>query len=269
MKFDIDGVHYFAEESGEGFPLILLHGFTGNSGTWRSFYPQWRDGRRLISIDIIGHGKTNSPMELNRYSMSSVVKDLKQILEQLQIKQTDILGYSMGGRLALSFAIQYPHLVNKLILESSSPGLETETEREHRRRRDEELGRFIIEQGIEKFVDYWENIPLFATQKGLSPDIQEALRRQRLLNSEIGLNNSLVGMGTGVQPSWWNQLHNLQAETLLLTGSLDEKFCFIAEKMTRKIRHCTWKKVENCGHTIHVENPDKFGTIIKGFLSRS
>ena len=84
---------------------------------------------RLIAIDILGHGQSDSPKDFKRYEILSVAKDMKQILELLKIEKTDILGYSMGGRLALSFAIQYPLFVRKLVLESSSPGLITEQER--------------------------------------------------------------------------------------------------------------------------------------------
>lgn len=269
MRCEIDGLTYYVEDIGEGFPLILLHGFTGDSSTWEPFYKEWSKNSRLIAIDIIGHGKSDSPKQIERYDILSVIKDINKILEMLQIEKADMLGYSMGGRLALSFAVQFPQMVRKLILESSSPGLESEAERENRRKHDGELGRFILDQGIEAFVDYWENIPLFATQKELPPEKRSAIREQRLKNSAIGLHNSLVGMGTGAQPSWWQHLHRIEAETLLVTGSLDEKFCLIAEKMSKSIKNCQWMKVEGSGHTIHVENPDKFGTIMKRFLSNS
>ena len=113
---------------GEGFPLVLLHGFTGDSKTWKPFLQNGEKVERLIAIDIIGHGQSDSPKDSKRYEMLSVAKDIKQILEILKIEKTDILGYSMGGRLALSFAIQYPLFVRKLVLESSSPGLITEQE---------------------------------------------------------------------------------------------------------------------------------------------
>lgn len=269
MKCEIDGLTYNIEEVGEGFPLILFHGFTGDSSTWEPFYQEWGSKSRVIAIDIVGHGKSDSPEQIERYDMLSVTKDIKKILEQLSIERVDLLGYSMGGRLSLSFAILFPCMVRKLMLESSSPGLESETERENRRKQDEKLGAFILEQGLEKFVAYWENIPLFATQKKLSLEKRTALREQRLRNSEIGLHNSLVGMGTGAQPSWWPQLHRVEAETLLITGSLDKKFCLIAENMMRRIKKCDWIEVEGSGHAIHVENPDKFGTIMKRFLSNS
>jgi 2-succinyl-6-hydroxy-2,4-cyclohexadiene-1-carboxylate synthase len=269
MKYEIDGVKYHIEEKGKGFPLLLFHGFTGDSLTWEPLYQHWSIHSRLIAIDIIGHGKSDSSPEMERYDLLSVVKDIKKILERMGVDKADILGYSMGGRLALSFAVLYPEFVRKLILESTSPGLESETERKNRRSQDEKLGKFILEQGIEKFVDYWENIPLFATQKGLPQAVQSAIREQRLTNCAIGLHNSLVGMGTGAQPSWWQHLHKLEADTLLLTGSLDEKFCSIAEKMAAAIKKCEWLKVDGYGHAIHVENPDIFGTIVKRFLSNS
>ena len=90
---------------------------------------------------------------------------MKQLLDLLKIEKTDILGYSMGGRLALSFAILYPVFVRKLILESSSPGLITEQERANRRMQDRKLCDLIQKNGIEKFVEYWENIPLFSITK--------------------------------------------------------------------------------------------------------
>ena len=265
MKCDINGISYNVEQEGEGFPLVMLHGFTGDCRTWQPFYTQWSKKYKLIAIDIVGHGKTDSPGNIERYDMLSVSHDLKKILDQLEIKKADVLGYSMGGRLALSFAVQYPESLRKLILESSSPGLATEEERGSRRTQDEKLASFIQENGIEKFVQYWENIPLFSTQKNLPLQKQVAVKKQRLQNSVIGLSNSLIGMGTGAQPSWWQDLPDIKAETLLITGELDQKFCSIAERMKKKLNNVTWIKVENCGHAIHVENPEKFGTIVNEF----
>jgi len=269
MKYDIDGIPYQVDVIGDGFPLVLLHGFTGDSNTWKPFYQQWCKDRKLIVIDIIGHGQSDSPQDLERYKMLSVSKDIRKILDLLKIEKTDILGYSMGGRLALSFAIQYPPFVRKLILESSSPGLLTEQERKHRQIQDKKICDFIQKNGIEEFVEYWGNISLFSTQKNLPIHKQEEIKVQRLKNSVIGLCNSLIGMGTGTQPSWWAHLHKLEADTLLVTGILDQKFCSIAEEMKKGIKNVEWVNVEECGHAIHVEHPEKFGTIVDRFLSNS
>jgi len=269
MRMETGEVSYHVEMCGSGFPLVLLHGFTGDSSTWTPFCDKWGGHSRLIIPDIIGHGKTDSPHDASRYQIESAARDIKEILDQLGIKQIDLLGYSMGGRLALTFAILFPEYVRKLILESSSPGLRTEEERKQRRMKDAELAEFIIEKGIKPFVDHWEKIPLFSTMQRLSPEINEIIRRQRLGNTAQGLANSLLGMGTGSQPSWWERLHDLSAEVLLVTGKEDTKFCGIAEKMAAAIKNVTWLTVENSGHTIHVEETEKFGTMISDFLSNN
>ncbi len=267
MEMMIDGVRYHIEVCGEGNPLLLLHGFTGDSSTWSSFCSIWGEHSKLIIPDIIGHGKTGAPADLNRFSIESAAADLAQILEQLGIKKVNLLGYSMGGRLALTFAVLFPEKVNCLILESASPGLSSESERNERRMKDRELAQFIKENGISSFVDYWENIPLFQTMVNLTEAVKDSIRQQRLSQSEEGLASSLLGMGTGSQPSWWEKLAQLENKVLLLTGKKDVKFCNIAEKMQKLLMHSTWITFENSGHAIHVEEKEKFGTIVSEFLA--
>jgi 2-succinyl-6-hydroxy-2,4-cyclohexadiene-1-carboxylate synthase len=266
MDLDIEGVRYHIEICGEGYPLLLLHGFTGDSSTWMPFCKTWGLHSRMIIPDIIGHGKTEAPPQLERYQIESAAHDLNQILENLGVEKTDLLGYSMGGRLALTFAMLFPEKVRRLILESSSPGLATEAERTERRMKDGELANFIIEKGMESFVDHWEKIPLFSTMESLSPKVKAAVRQQRLSHSPQGLAKSLLGMGTGAQSSWWDSLKQLNCKILLLTGEKDDKFCGIAETMQQLLKNSRWMVVKDSGHAIHVEVKEKFGTIVSEFL---
>ncbi|MCM3571228.1 2-succinyl-6-hydroxy-2,4-cyclohexadiene-1-carboxylate synthase [Neobacillus mesonae] len=268
MKIVANGIQYHVEVCGSGFPLVLLHGFTGDSSTWTPFCETLGRHSKLLMPDIIGHGRTELPDDRNRYSIEAAAQDIHSILEQLGIHQIDMLGYSMGGRLALTFANLFPERVRRLILESSSPGLATEEEREQRRMKDADLANFIFEKGIKSFVDYWEKIPLFESMKKIPLTNRENVRKQRLANSPSGLRNSLLGMGTGAQPSWWDDLEKLECKVLLLTGEKDLKFCGIAKKMLRNLKHGTWTTVENVGHAIHVEDREKFGTIVSDFLSQ-
>ncbi|MFE8698153.1 2-succinyl-6-hydroxy-2,4-cyclohexadiene-1-carboxylate synthase [Cytobacillus sp. FJAT-53684] len=273
MDFVIDGLRYYVDlwdsptsNQDNAFPLLLLHGFTGSASSWRKFETQWSSASKVFAIDIVGHGRTDSPLETSRYNIESVAKDLNELMDRMGMEQADILGYSMGGRLALTFAINYPERVRKLILESSSPGLEKEAEREARRIQDEKLATRIQQDGIQSFVDYWEDIPLFQSQKQLPENVRSEIRNERLGNSAIGLINSLKGMGTGVQPSWWDKLEGYVGPTLLLTGSLDEKFCEIAKKMQQHLKNASFITILECGHSIHVEKPKIFGTIVNEFL---
>lgn len=269
MKYVINGVRYHVDTWGTGFPLLLLHGFTGNSEGWKEFAPFWKDHSKTIALDIIGHGKSGSPPDIGQYQIEESAAVINSLLEKMGIGKIDVLGYSMGGRLALTFAVNYPEKVRTLILESASPGLRTESERHERRIQDEKLSKRIRKEGIKSFIDYWENIPLFQSQKSLPEKIRTRIRSQRLANSVDGLANSLDGMGTGMQPSWWDELAHLEMPVLLITGNLDQKFCRIAEEMSKILPNVQWKTAEDAGHAIHVEKPELFGTIVSGFLSQT
>ena len=267
MHIKVNGINYHVKTIGEGEPLLLLHGFTGSFQTWSPFINNWSDSFKLILVDIIGHGKTDHPESADRYTMENVVLDLKEILHTLNINKVHLLGYSMGGRVALSFSILYPEYVLSLILESSSPGLELEEERLARINNDTQLAERIVRGGIQRFVDYWEKIPLFSSQEQrLSDARKQAIRQGRLENSTLGLANSLRGMGTGVQPSWWEQLNNFQKPVLLLAGEDDQKFCMIGQKMHELLPNSKILIINDAGHAIHVEQPGIFGKIVKDYL---
>jgi 2-succinyl-6-hydroxy-2,4-cyclohexadiene-1-carboxylate synthase len=246
--------------------IVMLHGFTGAVSTWEqvaAYLPNFR----IVAIDLIGHGLTEAPEEVSKYTMQEQIEFLEQTFDQLGLKSFALLGYSMGGRVALCYTAAFPNHVNHLILESASPGLKTAEERATRRISDETLATKIEQQGIGAFVEMWENIPLFATQKTLPDAVQQAIREERLAQCEIGLANSLRGMGTGTQDELWSQLDRINLPVTLITGSLDEKFCLIAQKMIEELPNGEHVIVENTGHAIHVENPKQFATIVEDVLN--
>lgn len=262
----IRGVDYHVEIMFKGEPLVFLHGFTGSSDSWQHLINEFQY-HQLIFIDILGHGKTDHPSDSFRYKMEEVVEDIIEILNRLSIQKANVVGYSMGGRLALSLAALHPNRVKKLVLESSSPGLKTEEERHQRVKSDQMLADEIIKGGIFCFVDKWEKIPLFSSQMKLPDQQKKRIRNQRLLNSEVGLANSLIGMGTGSQPSWWGALPDLNIPVLLLCGELDQKFCDIAKSMHELLPCSVLKEINDAGHAIHVEQPRIFGKIVNEFLN--
>jgi 2-succinyl-6-hydroxy-2,4-cyclohexadiene-1-carboxylate synthase len=266
MNILVDGLTYHIEICGEGFPLLMLHGFTGRGSNWSPFCTSIGSQSKLIMPDIIGHGFTELSEEIHRYDIESIAKDMIEIINHLGFEKVDLLGYSMGGRLALSIALLFPERVRKLILESASPGLDSEQDRQVRQDADKKLALSILEKGVEAFIDFWEDIPLFKTQKSLNENVQSSIRLQRLTNKPTGLANSLIGMGTGSQPSYWGRLHEVKAETLMIVGELDDKFCQIAEEMQKNLQKGEIYKIKHAGHAIHVEQPEKFGTIVSEFL---
>jgi 2-succinyl-6-hydroxy-2,4-cyclohexadiene-1-carboxylate synthase len=262
----VRGVSYHVEQYGEGDPLLLLHGFTGSAAVWRPFQAAW-PGWRLIAVDLLGHGETEAPRVAERYRMKETVADLLELMEALGHRRFACLGYSMGGRVALALAVNAPERVRALVLESASPGLADATVRAERVRRDEELASYIEEQGVARFVERWEALPLFATQRRCSPEVLARQRSIRLSQRGYGLAASLRGLGTGQQPSYWGELGNLTMPTLLVTGSLDEKYTRLAQAMVESNPRMTWRVVEDAGHTVHLEAPQPFAECVREFLA--
>lgn len=243
--------------------IVFLHGFTGASSTWMDVMEHLAGHFKMVAIDLIGHGKTSIPEEVDRYTMDEQLQDLEAVFQALDLTDFTLVGYSMGGRIALGYTVNYPKRVATLILESSSPGLKTTEERKARRTMDERLAQRIQTEGIPKFVDFWESIPLFSSQKRMSIQQRQKVREERLAQDEIGLSNSLKGIGTGSQPSYWENLKDLNLPVCLITGEIDKKFVDISREMKKNLPKVTTKTIKNVGHAIHVENPALFATIIE------
>ncbi|WP_088005576.1 2-succinyl-6-hydroxy-2,4-cyclohexadiene-1-carboxylate synthase [Indiicoccus explosivorum] len=263
----IDGVVYHVEtyHDDQEKALVFLHGFTGSTRTWHPLISRFPNCR-VVLVDLLGHGKTESLADVERYSMDRQVADLHQLFQRLGLEQPVLVGYSMGGRTALAYACTYPDSISRLVLESASPGLISDEEQAERRLQDSRLAERIMDEGIYSFVGFWEQIPMFRTQKELPAAVRRAVREERLSQDPKGLAGSLVGMGTGAQASYWSCLERLSFPVLLLTGIKDEKFSGIAKRMMQCLK--SGRHVElDAGHALHVEKPAEFATIIKKQLN--
>ncbi len=263
----IGDLNFHVETYGSGEPLVLLHGFSGSGANWANQIEYFAQKFRVVTIDLPGHGQTDTPhKESAHYAMHFAARDVLSIILTSGMEQANLLGYSMGGRLALYIALYAPRRITRLILESASPGLRTAAEREARITQDEALAERIEREGIAAFSEYWSNLPLFATQ---SPEIREKLRLQRLRNDPAGLANSLRGMGTGVQPSLWDRMSELRMPTLMICGAHDSKFCAINAEMHDLIPNSTLVVIPDAGHTTHAEQPERFSSEVLRFLGET
>jgi 2-succinyl-6-hydroxy-2,4-cyclohexadiene-1-carboxylate synthase len=266
MLVRLDDITLNVEQAGAGSPLLLLHGFTGSAATWQDHRARFAPRCRTIAPDLIGHGRSDSPPDPGRFAMERCIADLLALLDALKVEHTAVLGYSMGGRVALHLAAAAPNRVRALILESGSPGIADVTERQARVAADGALAEAIELGGLVAFVDRWERLPLFASQAALPEDVRERLRAQRLQNEPRGLANSLRGMGTGHQEPLWDRLVLLDMPTLLIAGALDTKYCAIARQMAVALPNAELAIVPNAGHAVHLEQPDVFTQHVLQFL---
>lgn len=259
-------VRYHVEVSGTGPSLLLLHGFTGSAATWQPYQAAFGD-MRTIAPESLGHGRSDAPSDPARYRMERCIEDLTAILDSFGERRINVLGYSMGGRIALALALSHPERVAALILESASPGLASDAERRTRQAADEALADFIEREGMDRFVARWESQPLFASQQRLAEAVRARLRTQRLAGNPLGLAGSLRGLGTGAQPSFWDQLSTLAPPTMVICGALDEKFVAIGAKMAAANPRIRLESVPDAGHAVHLEQPAAFARLVLEFIA--
>ncbi|MFS0513249.1 2-succinyl-6-hydroxy-2,4-cyclohexadiene-1-carboxylate synthase [Nostoc sp. UIC 10607] len=251
-------------------PLILfLHGFMGNINEFDEAIKLLFDEFSYLTLDLPGHGKTQVLGGDEYYTMANIAHALISFLDELKISKCFLVGYSMGGRLALYLTLHFPERFHKVVLESVSPGLSTEVERLERIKLDTQIGRKLT-RSVEKsdlatFLSNWYNQAIFGYIKN-QPEYDRMIEN-RLQNNPHELDKSLRFMGTGCQPSLWEKLKENKIPVLLLVGEYDEKFISINTEMAKLCEFAQLKIIKNAGHNIHFENSLIFVENIKDFLS--
>jgi len=167
--------------------VFFLHGFTGCGKDWEPLVSSLDKRFNYYLVDLVGHGKSDSPIESNYYYIDSIVNQVKEIIINFSNDKIILAGYSMGGRIALNFAIKFDSFLRGLILESCTWGINDENLRNERAKQDEKLAEFIGTNPIDKFIDYWMNIDLFNTQRRFSNEMLSPIREQKLENNKTGL----------------------------------------------------------------------------------
>ena len=254
----LNELDFHVEFDGSGQHLLLLHGFTGSVRTWDDVRPALVGRASIIAVDLIGHGRSASPPDAQRYTLEWCARDLVSLLDELGLDRVDVLGYSMGGRVALHFAIHHAERVRALILESASPGIEDQDERRKRVEADRALAQRILESGIEAFVAEWERQPLLQLASHVSETARPRQHELRLQNNPLGLANSLRGMGAGRQVPLWSKLEHLSFPVHLIVGEQDQRYTAMAGRMQSLLPRASSTTVPGAGHTAHLDAPGLF-----------
>ena len=243
---------------------VLLHGFTGCADAWGDEIVDGLAGAGLppVLMDLPGHGRHVGATDPSLFTLTATLESVQKVGDW----PADLIGYSMGARLALHFAVAHPERIRRLVLESGSPGLATEAERAARREADAALAGRIIDEGIEAFVNDWEAQPLFTSRRRLAPESLGRQRSLRLRNDPRSLATALTGLGTGSLPSLWDALSTVTAPTLLLVGAEDAKFVDIAGRMAESMIDARVAVVAGAGHTVHLEQPAAWLDSVVRFL---
>lgn len=263
-KLTLDGRTWTVHTAGEADAptMLLLHGFTGSGRNWEELASKLR-GWQIVAPDLPGHGGTEAPAG----AMPVVAKDLVSLLDALSIDQALVIGYSMGGRLALHLAVEAPERVRGLVVIGATPGLADAEARDARLAADEALAK-QIESDFDGFVRDWEALPLFASQRAMAPESQERIREIRRSHSPDALAKALRLLGTGAQPPLQARMSGLRMPVLWVVGEYDAKFRAIAQAVQPLLPAARFAILPYAGHAVHLERPSAFKTLLLSFAEK-
>ncbi len=259
------GLHYI--ETGSGSPVLVLHGFSGSAEAMRPLVVPLARSHRVVAVDIIGHGSSPTPPAADDCTMEAVVAQIDRVIAELGLAPAHLVGYSMGGRIALSYAVAHPDRVASVIAIGASPGIAEEAERAERVAADSALADHIVAGGVDWFVSHWESLPIL--QPGSAEGIARAawVRELRLANDPAGLAAALRGLGTGSMPPLHDRLAGLDVPALLIVGEKDNKFRAIAADLVGSIPHSRLVVVDDAGHSVHLDNAQGLARVVEAFAA--
>jgi len=259
-------VHWHYIESGDpvGVPILFLHGFMAHCGIWRPVMDQLPDCMHAIALDLPGHGKTTA--DLDNLDFDSLSDAIHKFIEDHFNRPIILLGYSMGGRIALYTAFKYPERFIGLILESTTPGIENPEERDKRVLEDQAKADKLRSTDIKTYLTDWYKLPVFSSL-AQRPDLIEKIINKKSDNDPAALAEVVMRLSPGRQRSLWDKLETWNKPTLVIAGELDEKFCAVAKKMAPQIKNADLKIISGAGHIVHLENHKDFMTALNFFLS--
>lgn len=254
---------YFVQ--GDGPPVTLLHGFTQSGQSWREVVSRMPPGWMWIVPDLRGHGETRLGAGA-RCSMDACAADLDLLWGHLGVTATHLVGYSMGGRLALHVAARKPERLLSLLTVGAHAGL-PEDARKERTKTDEALATRIEQEGLEAFVEYWSALPLFAGLHRRGDAYVGRVRAERMKNHVAGLACSLRGMGAGVMEPVWDALARVTAPCTFVAGQKDRAYIASARRLASSVPHGRAEIVPRASHAVHQERPEAFARVLAAHLT--
>lgn len=249
---------YFRAQ-GEGFPLIIAHGFLGSSDNWRAASGRLAAHYRVYSLDLRNHGLSRHSYKMNYQLMA---QDVHQFLEEHSLTSCFVLGHSMGGKVAMHFALEFPDRVEKLVVVDIAPRAYAPFHRSIL-----QAMRALELESLSSFAD---------ADRALSESIPEAAVRQFLIKN-------LTRRPDG-RLTWKIDLEAIERNYDSLAGAVESRrrftkpACFIRGGRSHYIQEhdltsiresfpqAEIHTIEQAGHWLHVEAPERFLTVVTNFL---
>lgn len=236
--------------------LVLLHGFLGSKEDWQASLPVLSQYFHCICIDLPGHGENEQLLPTPGFE--ALANTITEKVINLGYPQFHLLGYSLGGRVALHIAKYHPQALLSLMLESAHLGLCSTRDKQARLKHDQKWADKLNNMPISLFLSEWYKQPVFAD---LETNTREELISIRSRNNPQALLHCFQSTSLGLQDNGQKVLKQLHCPTYLLVGEQDNKFSKLAEKWQQKI-DLSVIAIPNCGHNTHKAQPQMFAARI-------
>jgi 2-succinyl-6-hydroxy-2,4-cyclohexadiene-1-carboxylate synthase len=246
---------------------VLLHGLFGGAWSYDPVLAAITQPHNLFIPTLSYHGALGAG-PVPSLDFRAEIERLAAAIATTCSAPVDLVGYSLGGRLALGLAIAQPSLVRRLLLISSRRGLDSQRERDERQRADEVWAKLLETEGPEAFFERWWTQPLFASLSRLPTEIlqQELMHRKR--HDPVGLSAALRRFGLGRQPSYSSETRRLEVPVTLLAGAFDEKYVALSGQLAAQLPLGRCVVVEQAGHHLLLEAPCRVAQIIDEEIER-
>ena len=278
---------------GAAAPVVLLHGFAQSAASWDEVADAIAHemGRPVLALDSMGHGESDRPDSDGPYDLGFQARAVLAFCEfaaQTEGERPMLVGYSMGGRVALQAAClavgglrsgsgaSVPKdgvPFSALVLESAGLGPVDNAEREALRERNFAWAQRVRREGVPDFMEWWENLPLFESQRKLDEVVQARLRAGRLANDAESLALAFERAGAHAMPLRQEAVGALCAlarwgvPVSYLAGELDAKYLKALDALHEETRgFVSCHVIPNAGHNIHLERPESFVRAVGGIL---
>ncbi|MXX61919.1 MAG: alpha/beta fold hydrolase [Holophagales bacterium] len=246
---------------------VLIHGFSGSPASWRRVEALLDAPSHALAV--CGHGGETWPaISRGPASFEAEVDRLGAVVRAEVPPPRGVVGYSLGGRLALGLLVRHPDLFLGAALIGANPGIGGEDARVARRRDDERWARLIEEEGLAAFDSEWSALPLFASQHDLDAGRLAEQRRTRLRHDPAALGAAMRVLGLGAMPDYRPALRDVACPVELIVGGLDTKFEALARQMAETLPNAAVHVVEGAGHNVLLEAPAELARLLNATLGK-
>lgn len=254
------GIRLNYDVQGKGRPILFLHGWGMSSIAWKYQVSEFSSRYRTVTLDLRGHGSSEPSDD---YSFETLAEDVKEVIEGLSLGPVSLVGWSMGGSVALLAAKKYPEVVSSLILVSATPKFVSSEDFPHGQPK-AMLRRLVkqIDRDVNKAMT--EFCSLMFYKEAITEEIWETVTKINWPSKEI-LNGYLKTLSNS---DLRGELAKINQPTMIIQGMLDrvsfhEAAVFMADSM-KKVRFETH---HDEGHAPFLTRPDWFNTELEGFLN--